>query len=260
MFYIRPMINAAATSPAQPAPCPHCSRETEDARLQRYADGLKRLAEYGLVLAEALAGEARAKAVEAESPAVPPAETENPGKTDLAQAFDRVARAVRLSFMLEERFHADFAARRQARANAAAQQAVNAAQGKRRRNRAAVERVVTEAIGDATGDKKERDALGWQLKHRLDRPDMIEDLSELPINVLVARICRDLGFDPDWDRWRDEAWFFGEDDGPPEETPACPICGCGAGGQERPPEMSEEVEPPETTAEMPRLATGTDPP
>jgi hypothetical protein len=263
------MKNPEPNPAIQPRPCPRCSRETEDARLQRYADGLKRLAEYGLVVAEALAGEARGQAAAAEAPAVkteaqetpPPVETATSGKARLAQAFDKVARAVRLSFMLEERFHADFAARRQAQAQAASQAAAHEAQARRRRNRATIERVVTEAIGDAASDKKERDALGWQLKYRLDRPDMLEDLPTLPVGTLIARICRDLGLDPDGERWQNEAWYHGADEDPSEAAPICPICGCRTGEGGRPPKRPDDAEPEEPpVVEARHFATGTDPP
>ena len=57
-------------------------------------------------------------------------------------------------------------------------------------------------------DQAER--LGEALTERLEDPRDIEDFEDLPASALIARICADLGIEPDWSLWEDEDWAVQE--------------------------------------------------
>jgi hypothetical protein len=244
--------------------CPHCSRETEEERLARYSAGLKRLAEIGLGFAEALHLERQA--IAAEHPAPAPTEAASaprpaeraaaPGRPDytkLSVTFDRIARGVRFSYMLEEKLIRDFAAHAKEAAKDAAEQAIEAERKRRSATKSTVNRVVKEAIQAEAGDQGEREHLLGRLKLRLDQDDMYRDLATKPAEILIARLFRDLELDPDWERWQGEEWLSGADyapQGEPSSAPVCPICG-----------RAPRPAPVATAApEIPGTATGTDPP
>jgi hypothetical protein len=264
----------------QPPHCPHCSRETEEERLARYSAGLKLLSEIGLTFARGLDREAAARAAEAEASAAPAAhdeaaagapsavpaeariaaEPDRASDVELSRAFERVARTVRLSYMLEEKLIADFAARAKDAAKDAAEQAVEAERQRRNTTRRTVDRVVKEAIHAEAGDKSERDHLLGRLKLRLDQNDIYWDLAKKPAEILIARLFRDLGLDPDWDRWQGEDWLNGDDYKAAEEisaAPVCPICGC---PPRRFPVPAAEPRAPDAEPESPGTETGSDPP
>jgi hypothetical protein len=229
MFFIHPMTNAPPDPATQKPHCPRCSRETAEARLARHSEGLKRLAEIGLGFAEevdlevrARAAEARARLAKAEADAVPPP-TAPPDRNqpDLALTFTRISRCVRLTFILEDRLHADFAARRNADEARITARAREEAGERRDRERATVERVTREAIRAEAGDENEFNYLINWMNLRLERDDIAQEAGRLPTEMLIARVCRDLGIDPDWDQWQGEDWLEGDDDAPPAP---CPIC------------------------------------
>ena len=79
------------------------------------------------------------------------------------------------------------------------------------------------------------------LDERLTEDDAYVDYDEMPLRETVERLCKDLGLDPDWSRWKGEGWEAGyapirprcspfnqpsphtvlrEPDRPPAETPA----------------------------------------
>jgi hypothetical protein len=240
------------------------------------------LAEIGLAFAEGLHQEFQAQPVagqtqEAEAPA-PPAETPAPdaaqsaspaaeaaaapperaSRIELSRTFERVARSVRLAYLLEEKFIEDFAARAKEAAKEAAEQQVEKERLRRNATRRTVDRVVKEAIEAEAGDQSERNHLLGQLKLRLDQNDIYWDLASKPAEILIARLFRDLGLDPDWDRWQGEAWLNGDDYKVPDETPpACPICGR---APTRSPVPAAEPDPPAAAPEIQAAATGSDPP
>jgi hypothetical protein len=240
------MITAPSTPSATTPPrCPHCSPETEAERLARYSAGLKLLSEIGLAIAKEMHPEARAvEAPPVEAPTPPdatPAESDaptrsaaeavvapdRPSQIELSRAFDRIARTVRLSYMLEEKLIRDFAAHAKAAAADAAEQAIEAERKRRSATKSTVNRVVKEAIQAEAGDQSERDHLLGRLRLRLDQDDMYRDLATKPAEILIARLFRDLELDPDWDRWQGEEWLSGADYAPqglPSAPPVCPVC------------------------------------
>lgn len=133
MFYISAMRTAPSNCTAnQPTRCPRCSRKTEEERLTRQLSGLKELTEIGLAFARALNRELQAAVVESQSRAMPappppdetpaPAEPRSnagaeatpkapparPSYSELGRTFDRVSRALRFGYLLEEKLVAGF--------------------------------------------------------------------------------------------------------------------------------------------------------
>jgi hypothetical protein len=141
-------------------------------RVERQLQILDRLAEAGLEIALAL--EAQAKGGEAVV------------QGDVAMAFNRVARAVRQTIMLQSRLIE------------AAQDRKRAASGRRAAARASAARLVRDAIEEEAGADKERaERLAGEAAERLEREDF-GDLLERPFGEVVAGLCRDLGLSPDW--------------------------------------------------------------
>jgi hypothetical protein len=277
MFFIFPM-NFAPSNPIadQPPRCPRCSRETEEERLARYSSGLRLLAEIGLDLARGLrqealgpaaeapvqAAEERTPQADAPAPVAADAPPDRPTLTETSRSFERVARAVRLSYMLEEKLIRDFAAHAKEAAKDAAEQAIEAERKRRSATKSTVNRVVKEAIQAEAGDQGERDHLLGRLRLRLDQDDMYRDLARKPAEILIARLFRDLELDPDWDRWQGEDWLNGDDYTTQDDSsaaPICPICRrapspAAAAHPDRP---ESETRP---EAETRGAATGSDPP
>lgn len=246
--------------------------------MARYSEGLKRLAEIGMELAEDLRTEARARAAEAqlrlqkaEAGELPPAPAEPPGKhqADLVLTFARLSRCVRLSFMLDDKFHTDFAAR----LKAGEAEAKAAASERRQGDQDTIKRVVRETIHGESADESEYDHLLGQMRLRLDRDDIELDLGLVPVDVLIARVCRDLGIEFDRDQWQGADWLGDDDDddgGPPESGEFCPICGAAAArpAESRRPEPDlgdpdrpeRELDPPDPASAAPTAASGSDPP
>ena len=158
---------------------------------------LGRFAEVGLEIA--LAIERQAKAVE-------------PGDEAPVRAFAayaRVARAVRLTLMLQ----AKVVKQRQALDSLAAQHAFSAAarDGGRRYERAGqqkarLERIVERIAKRQHDDPAEIERLVDETCERLDNDDLYGDILARPTSELIALICQDLGLDPDWPSLAREAW------------------------------------------------------
>lgn len=194
----------AAPETLQTDPDDHAPSWARDV-LQRQMDVLGELAEAGLEIAKATARRAVAQAEQ------DPAEAQG-GEDNLAMVYARVARAVRLTLMLQakavealrafdlgERARADAAL--QARAQASPEYA----------HKARVERIVERVAQAACGrDEDEVDRLVREAGERLDDDDIWGDVLARPVGELVRAICRDLGLDPDWTRLAEEAWAQAE--------------------------------------------------
>jgi hypothetical protein len=157
---------------------------------------LGRLAEVGLNVALAV----ERQALEAAS-AAPPGE--------LALAYGRVSRAVRLTIALQARLLKDLqelddvAARKQAREQADAGRERQIAEAARK---ARVERIVERLIHDEAADEGEADRLADEAYERLEHDDIYGDLLDRPVSEIIERVCKDLGLAPDWSRLAQEAW------------------------------------------------------
>jgi hypothetical protein len=168
---------------------------------ERQIEGLGRLAEAGLEVA--LAIEQLAKAVTAETGVT---------TADVAPAlaaFARVARAVRLTFMLQSKLIKqlqDWDSHRAYLASSAAWQAERERGKQADQRKAQVERIVERVAKGDRDDADEVERLVDETRERLDQDDIYGDVLSRPVSELVAMICRDLGLGPDWTRLAKEAW------------------------------------------------------
>lgn len=177
--------------------------------LERQLTVLGRLAEAGLNIA--LAVERRAMAAEAaEADAAEAAPVAPPGASgDVALAYARVSRAVRLTVALQGRVVKDLqaldeaAVRRRRHGEAEAGRERQQAQAARK---ARVERIVERLIRAEAADEAEGDRLADEAYERLEDDDIYGDLTARPVSEIIARVCQDLGLEPDWTRLAEEAW------------------------------------------------------
>ena len=175
--------------------------ETEDpaawaqGMLRRQVERLDALAELGLEMAQAIAAE----------------------KADgTVTAFSRVAKVVRMCGLLQSKLiqHMEDASRRQAIHAPLAEEQARLAKARERAaldpandHKARVERIVErQARARHPRDEDEVERLMLEACERLDDDDIYRDVQSRPIGELVARLCQDLGLDPDWQRLSQEAW------------------------------------------------------
>jgi len=209
---------------------------------------LKRLAVLGMALTEDLVADAReaiaarraaraaasaaappgAAAVSAADPPAPElrperAGTPRPGlKPELTAeehaardpsmlAFHRMTRAVRLSMALALKFQDDrWERERKTEADRAVAEQERKTQGKRQLKRAVEQAIERERKERRVNEYEALYELPRILRERLDQEDIERDLAQFPRGELIARICRDLGIEPDWDLWRQDRWAVEE--------------------------------------------------
>ena len=181
-------MSAPATPLTTPADLPEPPSE-DRAELDRQLAKLDRLGDLGLEIAEALADQAKGGRMIVEG--------------DIALAYDRVARAVRMTVMLQSRLMQDL---RRARDEAAAGPApTRGEQAKARKDQIArVVRRVAERHKDL--DPFQVSWCAREAGERLEHDDIYGPVMTLPVSELVQAICHDLGLTPDWARLADEAW------------------------------------------------------
>jgi hypothetical protein len=120
-------------------------------------------------------------------------------------AHTRVARAVRLTLMLQARLIKALEDRDRHRTDPASSDADD----QRRETQARTVRIVERVAAHQHEDTDEVEHLVQEAAERLDQDDA-NDLLERPISEVVALICKDLGLDPDWSRLAQEAWAEAE--------------------------------------------------
>jgi len=209
-----PMTASAPSSPDTTAPAPAPGAATR-ALIERQLWVLGRLAEAGLNVALAIEQQATTAAA-AETPEAVPAPAPAPAPPrgvhgDVALAYARASRAVRLTVALQAKLIKDLqaldevAARLERGAKAEAERARQAHETARKeRVERIVERVIRAELGDDDEDAVDRLAeAAWE---RLDHDDIYGDLTAQPVGEIIARVCRDLGLSPDWARLAEEAW------------------------------------------------------
>ncbi len=149
-----------------------------------YRTILHRLIDIGASIAGVLEHQATAQPqpTAPDHPSPPPPPT--PG--DIAAAYERISRAVRRSITLAR--HLD---EPPGKAAASAPQAPD-----RTAARKTIIRVVEDEIDRVCGD--DAAAVHAELRERLDAPDLDDDLRHLPVQDIIARICRDLGIAEDF--------------------------------------------------------------
>jgi hypothetical protein len=199
-FSTEPALEAA---PFDAAAALACARVVA----QRQVEMLGQLAEIGLNLAGALE-----RQVLAEDPAA----AEPVPRGDVGLTYSRIARAVRMTLALQSKVLEDHIAREQG-AEAARQRAQNDGLEARRTR---IGNIVARAMDDETpdGDTAEAEAqfrerfenLAGDIYECLQDEDAYGDILQRPMGEVVALVCKDLGLQPDWDRWAAEPWAIAE--------------------------------------------------
>ena len=159
---------------------------------------LDQLAEAGLQIALALRDQATGRLAEGAEPAT---------RGDIAMAYARVSRAVRLAIALQTRTAADQLALESATADAreaALDHEVELSPAHTRK--AVIERVIQSvARSQYGGEAGVEDDVGARVNalleeagDRLDLESLYGEVLARPISEIVAEVCRDLGLQPDW--------------------------------------------------------------
>jgi hypothetical protein len=204
------------------------------AMTDRHAAILARLAEVG----ERLAMKHAERALAADDPEV---------EARATIAFHRAARSVRQCLALEAKLFRDAARadRDDARRKATAQREALSVSDHWRsiRRRREVKEIVSHIIETEPGEF-DAEQLFDDLDERLAAGDEDTDFADRPIGELVARICRDLGVEPDWSLFEDEDWAIEEARARPSGSPFA--AGLGADEASADPPLSAH-HPPETS-------------
>ncbi len=179
--------------------------------LDRQLHLLGELAEIGLDVARAIERQASGQdAGRLEAPEAPIFQG------DLALAYSRVSRAVRLTLMLQARLIEALKAADKSGGEARAAAEAEAEKDQERRDPAYQRKVRVEAIvqrvieAEHPDDEETLDTLINGTGERLDDEDLYGDLLERPVSELVARLCKDLGLHPDWAELAEELWAVRE--------------------------------------------------
>jgi hypothetical protein len=184
------MTDTPANTPAFP-PRPATLRQLEL---------LGELAELGLEIARAIERQATGRA------------EANLVKGDFALAYARVSRSVRQTILLQTRLIDSMKAEDDAAAKAQPEADQLAARlTPEHQRKSSVERIVERVIeAEHPDDEEELETLMTEACERLDDEDLYGDLMDHPISELVARICHDLGLNPDWPALAAELWAVRE--------------------------------------------------
>ena len=136
-----------------------------------------------------------------------------PNLNDLALAYARVARAVRMTLLLQSRLIQDAQTADKLKAHTA--HCAKVRQEAQRplledERKARVERIVGRIAQGEHDDAETVERIVEEAAERLDQDDIYGDVLSKPVSEIVARICEDLGLDPDWPRLAEEAWARAE--------------------------------------------------
>ncbi|MGO4727404.1 MULTISPECIES: hypothetical protein [unclassified Inquilinus] len=133
-------------------------------------------------------------------------------------AFPRLSRLVIQIMALQARIARELYGPQQKAATARAEAAGQARQQQRRRQ---IERIVDQAIDQVEPEyhagRKLRDMLAKMLPE-ID-PVLDPEVLDRPLGETVARLCRQLGIEPDWSRWAEEDWAIAEARDKPPGSP-----------------------------------------
>ena len=202
-------------SPEITAATPDPNRAAAIARAERLRGMIERLAEIGMAMAEEI-GERHVGS------AYHPEPRHEPGRS-----FASVSRAVRLSVAMVLRLDADIVAMCNGEALPRAAASLGSASSApaiapafafaksppcpvREKVREAVHAVIDGEIGDVDVAMLALDRAHETLTER----DEVEAFLDRPLRDCVAAICADLGLEPDWSRWSDDAGFVAPEAGP----------------------------------------------
>ncbi len=188
---------AAAPAPPQPADASDWARVL----LERQLWILGQLAEGGLEIARALERQATGGGSGDAAPQTV--------DTHIPMAYARVARAVRMTILLQSRLITDLQALESKAADAAYSAKCRRALDRPplvREQKARLERIVRRiAWADGQGTD-EVDRLGQDAAELLDCDDHYGDILTRPVSEIIELICKDLGLEPDWPQLAEEAW------------------------------------------------------
>jgi hypothetical protein len=191
------MTAAADTSAPEPQADAREAAEAEArAVVQRQLQVLGRLAEIGLSIAAALEQQVTGEGAKAVA-------------SDVALAYARVSRAVRLSLALQSSVLEALQALDRAAGSRRYEQRCNAERDRQRRasaHRDRVDRVLDRVIEAEAASEAEGERLAGEAQERLERDDIYGDLAEKSVSEIIELVCRDLGLSPDWASLAEEAW------------------------------------------------------
>ena len=206
-------MTAASTAPSQTShsqtdlgAAPACADDAEDwARplLERQLWILGQLAEGGLEIARAIERQATDDSRAAHEVV----------KGDLPLAYARVARAVRLTIMLQSKVIADLQkleSNAEIDASHAKIRQDVARPGLLRERKARIQRIVGRIAWAEGEDADQIEQVMRETGEHLDQDDIYGDVLSRPVSELVALICQDLGLKPDWPALAEHAWAQAE--------------------------------------------------
>jgi hypothetical protein len=189
--------------PTQPgAPTSAAAQDWARALLERQLWILGQLAEGGLEFARAI--ERQATSGEAGKEGVPAA---------AAMAYARVARAVRLTILLQSKLIADLQTLESKAANDAYTAHCRRALDQprlEREQKARIGRIVGRVAWAEGREHAEIQRMARHAAEMLDHDDHFGDILTRPVSEIIALICRDLGLEPDWPKLAEEAWAQAE--------------------------------------------------
>jgi hypothetical protein len=170
------------------------------AQVRRQLAALDELTGIGLEAARALVQPASGQDVQPAAPGI------------VALAYARVSHAVRLTVMLQQKMIKDISAglaeteRALARApDGAEEDDAPPTPEEVRKTRAA--RIVARQTQDwEPGEMETVETLFDEAVERLDDEDLYGDLMDRPLSEIVARLCKDIGLEPDWSQLSQELW------------------------------------------------------
>ena len=228
------MSDAETPTHAPQTGAPPCADDADDwarALLERQLWMLGRLAEVGLEIAQAI--ERQATSDEARAVV----------SGDIPLAYARVARAVRLTLMLQSKVICELQSLERREAHEARCAQINADVARPRLERARKTRIqrivgrVAWAQGE-DGDGIER--VMREAGEQLEQDDVYGDVLSRPVSELVALICRQLGLEPDWPQLAEEAWAQDEIAGGAAGAPLAAVM-AGAADARRPMAATEPI-------------------
>jgi hypothetical protein len=128
-------------------------------------------------------------------------------------AYARVARAVRMTILLQSKLVADLQTLEIKAAHEAAH--ANCLRGTQRpglvrEQKARIGRIVGRIAWAQGHENSEADRLGREAVERLRLDELYGDILTRPVSEIIAVICQDLGLEPDWPELAEEAWAQAE--------------------------------------------------
>lgn len=181
---------SSALQPADPA------EERRRALLDRQLERLDQLAQAGMDMVHALAAQ-----VAGTGPQVV--------EGDVALAYNRLSRAVRMALLLQSRLVAEPAEAAAGEPEEIIYRWMEPQNSIAERTAARRERIeqIVEGVARREGDDPDTaDRIAHEAAERLERDDIYADVLTRPVSELVADLCRDLGLEPHWPSLARQPW------------------------------------------------------